>query len=245
MGILIGTNRINIKRLERSTNTKITYSKTPEIRETIEKCKVTVRGKESLVKVALERIKQIGNMVSELVECPIEHVGKIIGKGGKTINKLKEAFGINIFSSLREINDTATTRFFKLLGLKNDIDKAKVVIEKLKQGMNLQKAFDINIQPMASFNPTTYVNSNGFRSINSNMISNNGPLVITNGVTTSLNKVGIIIPLFIYDKDSKFNELSNNVDTIATKIKSVIEKLAKQEQKEYNYEIYVITQNSK
>ena len=64
MGILIGTKKINIKRLERSTNTKITYSKTTEIIDNIEKCKVTVRGKKSLVFLAFEKIKQIGYKVS-------------------------------------------------------------------------------------------------------------------------------------------------------------------------------------
>ena len=35
--------------------------------------------------------------------------GKMVG--GKTVKKLKETFNINIFSSLREINDTACPDF--------------------------------------------------------------------------------------------------------------------------------------
>ena len=144
-GMVIGREGKNIVQVQNETNTIIKVDQ-PSHAQLSQNARVIINGSEQNCKKALCRIlenlrKKISQQLAttEAITIPGQTAGRVIGKGGSTLNAIEKLSGARVNIEKREGLEALLddSRICKITGMAEEIKEARELILKAMQGVDI------------------------------------------------------------------------------------------------------------
>ena len=159
---------------------------------------ILIEGKESGVKLAIQKINKIANQIEKKYVVNTSDIGKLIGKQGRHIKSIKETFSVIIDTSGVGNNDFE--KIWNIIGSESNIDCAIKALDSLKDMNQLSEALKVCVKTDLSMETEVIPNI-----IEEKILESKSSIV---PVTNIKKKLGIIIPIYNLD-ESDFDYLKS------------------------------------